>query len=89
MIKTIKENPALQKWLTGISIPMILAGGAWAVDARIEQKTHDEIQQLRVDIADDFDNKRIDYLMMRKRSEIINDDEEIELEYLLDQRKLK
>jgi len=90
MIKTLKENPALQKWLVGgISIPMILTGGAWAVDARIEQKTHKQIQQLRTDIGSDFDNKRIDYLLMKKRSKIIEDDEVIELDYLLDQRKLK
>lgn len=65
-----------------VFIPFIIAGAAWAVDARIDQKTHAQIQQLRTDIVTDFEQNRIDYLQMKNNADIIKDDELIELEYL-------
>ena len=88
MIKAIKENPVLSAVLaSGITIPMMMIGAAWAVDARIEQKTNAQIKQLRTDIVQDFEQNRIDYLQMKKQAEIIKTDERIELEYLKEKQK--
>ena len=79
----IRENP-LVAWLTGgaVTFAMMVGGVVWAVDARIEQKTHQQIKQLRVDVVKDFRNERIDFLQMKERAGIITSEEKIELEYL-------
>ena len=61
---------------------LAFAGIAWAVDSRIDQKTDQKIQQLRVDVVKDFRQERIQYLEMRKNANIITQDEMVELNYL-------
>jgi len=90
MIKSIKDATPTQKVIgvvaaSGLTLSMVFTGIAWAVDARIDQQTSEKIQQLRVDIVNDFEKRRIDYLQMKKNANIINDDERIELEYLKEQ----
>ena len=92
MIKSIKEATPTQKIIglvaaSGLTLSMLFTGIAWAVDARIEQKTAAQMKQLRVDILSDFDKKRMAYLQMKKNASIINNDEIIELEYLKEQNQ--
>ena len=61
---------------------LAFAGIAFAVDARIDQRTDTKIQQLRIDVVGDFRQERIQYLEMRKNANIITQDERVELEYL-------
>ena len=75
-------NNNLLKW--GATIPFVFAGVVWAVDARIEQKTHGQIQQLRQDVVKDFRQERINFLKMKDKAGIITDEERIELNYLLE-----
>jgi hypothetical protein len=92
MLTKIKEATPTQKVAafvvaSGLTLSMLFTAVAWAVDARIEQKTSAQMQQLRVDILSDFDKRRMAYLQMKKNAAIINDDERIELEYLQGQNQ--
>ena len=63
-------------------VMLAFAGLAWSVDMRIDQRTDAKIQQLRVDVVNDFRQERIQYLEMRKNASIITQDERVELNYL-------